>query len=814
MILRNYIWRCFSIVLLLFTTTLAYAQHAALSGTVTTASGQPLAGASVNLKPGNRATMTDGKGNYTLTNVPFGDYTLVVTSLEIQPVETPVAINRAHQRKDIIAEGSGVTRLDEANVSHNTEKREIETQGFAVAVVETKEASVRNIQTNELLDRTVGVRVRQNGGLGSEIEYNLNGMTGRSVGIFIDGIEISTYGSSFNLNNIPPAMIERIEVYKGVLPAHLSGDLLGGAINIVLKKGNAANSMTAAVSYGSFNTLQADLSGQYRNPKSGFTAKVSGFYTSTDNDYEQWGKFSKYIEPNGVVVRNFRTKRFFDGYRTLGARAELGFTNVNWADVFLLGYNISDSYNEIQHGQTMGTPYMGRTAEAQAHVLSLNYSKQDLFTEGLSLNLNGVYSQRNTYIQDTIPWAYNWNGTIRTDLNGNLLRRPDGAQQGEPTMTDVDRHVTNIRTNLGYEVIPGHRLSLNHVFYTIDREDTDRLNPMGENALKSTNGLSKNVLSFNYEAQTFRNRLRTNLFAKIYQQSVSGLTYKGSVVDGQAAITEHLVEDSRSNTGYGLAVSYSITSKTILITSAERAVRMPHDNEIFGNPDQNVLPSPAIQPEVSDNYNAGFRLGTFRFNPHRLDVSANVFWRNVKDRIMPQTNELISQQEIEQTQFINLGLSQSVGFEGELTYRYKDDLTAMVNFSKFNSLFKQEFDSETGQRMTYYNTQIPNEPFFTVNGNVHYRFRNVIQRMSELNLFYTLGYVHPFRTVWPESDWFVTPAQYIQNIGASYRFPDHKLIASIDLKNILNAEIYDNFGVQKPGRAIYVKLTYTISNFK
>ena len=207
-------------------------------------------------------------------------------------------------------------------------------------------------------------------------------------------------------------------------------------------------------------------------------------------------------------------------------------------------------------------------------------------------------------------------------------------------------------------------------------------------------------------------------------------------------------------------------------------------------------------------------MGTFRFDQHALDVSGNVFWRNVKDRIMPHTNELINQQEIEQTQFINLGLSQSVGFEGEITYRYKNNLTAMVNFSKFNSLFKQEFDPETGQRMTYYNTQIPNEPFFTVNGNVHYQFRNVIQRASELNLFYTLGYVHPFRTVWPESEWFVTPAQYLQNVGASYRFPDRKLIVSLDLKNILNAEIYDNFGVQKPGRAVYLKLTYTINNFQ
>src|SRR5690606_11830630 len=146
-------------------------------------------------------------------------------------------------------------------VTGNSVKRQSETKGFAVNVIETKDAALRNIQTNELLDRTVGVRVRQSGGLGSEVQYNLNGMTGRSVGIFIDGIEMSTYGSSFNLNSIPPSMIERIEVYKGVLPAHLSGDLLGGAINIVLKKGkNSSNSLSASVSYGSFNTTQSDIS--------------------------------------------------------------------------------------------------------------------------------------------------------------------------------------------------------------------------------------------------------------------------------------------------------------------------------------------------------------------------------------------------------------------------------------------------------------------------------------------------------------------------------------------------------------------------
>lgn len=799
-------------ILFLFTCIIVFAQNSTITGKVHLVDGTPVSKATVRIEGTPIASISDDEGLYTLEQVPYGKQTILVTSIEIKSKRLPIDVNKANYDLHIHIDPRGEISLDEVRVQGNSVKREIETKGFAVNVIETKEASTRNIQTNELLDRTVGVRVRQSGGLGSEVQYNLNGMTGRSVGIFIDGIEISTYGSSFNLNNIPPSMIDRIEVYKGVLPAHLTGDLLGGAINIVLKKGTSSNNLSASVSYGSFNTTQSDISGLYRNAKTGFTTRVSGSFLNSDNDYEIWGKFSKYIEPNGVVRRNYRTKRFFDGYRALSGRFEFGFTDVKWADAFFLGYNISDSHKEIQHGQTMGTPYMGRTSDATANVLSLTYNKKNLFVPGLSLNTNAVHSFRSTNILDTIPWAYNWDGQIRLDLNGDPIRRLDGAQQGKPAMTDIDRQVTNIRTNLSYDILSGHRFSVNHVFYTVDRKDKNLLIKDGNTGINSSNDLAKNVVSFNYEAQTFRNKLTTNLFYKIYQQSIASHSYTGVIENGQTKIVENVSKDNRVNYGYGLAASYKLFNRLVLLASGERAVRMPVDMETFGSPEDNVLANPGISPEISDNYNAGFRLGTYDFGDHRFSVGTNVFWRNTKDRIMPRANEMINSQEIELTQYVNLGLSQSVGFEGELTYAHKDKLTLLFNFSKFNSLFKQEFDPTSGQPMTYYNKQIPNEPFYTMNGNVHYRLDNIIQKSSQLNLFYNIGYVAPFSTVWPDSDWFITPAQYAQNLGMSYVFPNKKLILALDVKNVFNAELYDNFGVQKPGRGFYLKLNYSINN--
>ncbi|MCX2480299.1 TonB-dependent receptor [Pedobacter sp. MC2016-15] len=804
--------RSLLIILFIFLHIIVYGQTGNLSGKVFDDNNHVVPGATVSIKSLNRVVATDENGAYHIDNLKFGTYKLMISSVVTAVQSFDVKVSSAQMIFNAKVKATKDKELNQVTVQGATEKRKIETTGFAVNVIDTREASLRNLQTNELLDRTVGVRVRQNGGLGSEVEYNLNGMTGRSVGIFIDGIDISTYGSSFNLNNIPPAMIERIEVYKGVLPSHLSGDLLGGAINIVMKKGTGNNNIVLSTSYGSFNTTQSDVSGMYRNAKNGLTARASGFYSYSDNDYEIWGRFSKNVEPNGVVTRNHRARRFNDAYRALGGRFELGFTDVKWADAFFLGYNGSDSHKEIQHGQTMGTPYKGRFADAKANVFNLTYNKRDLLTKGLNLQFNGVYSERNTYLQDTVSWLYNWDGQIRRDLNGNLMRTRDGAQQGIPTITSIDRQITNLRTNLSYDIFAGHRLSLNHVYYDIDRQDENLLVFVGDNAVKGSNDLSKNVFSLNYEAQWLNNRLTTNIFGKSYQQKIGRVSPIVTVVNGQNVVNMETISDSRTATGYGLAVSYALTPKVILISSTERAVRMAADNEIFGSPDENIQANPTLRPEISDNFNAGFKLGTFDFSGHRLSLSGNAFWRNIKDRIMRRANTLLNDQEIEVSPFVNLGKAQSRGFEGELSYNYKK-LNVLFNFSKFNSLYKIQFDPATGQQLDYYNKQIPNEPFFTMNGNVQYRMDNLIQKKSMVNLYYTIGYVAPFRTIWPESEWYTTPAQYAQNVGFSYGFPNRKFLVSFDAKNILNAEIYDNFGVQKPGRAFYLKLNYTINKF-
>ena len=114
---------------------------------------------------------------------------------------------------------------------------------------------------------------------------------------------------------------------------------------------------------------------------------------------------------------------------------------------------------------------------------------------------------------------------------------------------------------------------------------------------------------------------------------------------------------------------------------------------------------------------------------------------------------------------------------------------------------------------------VPNTPFFTMNGSLRYSFKDLIQKKSRLNLFYSMYFTDEFSYLVPQgsntvgNDFFEVPKQFSQDFGLSYSFPNKKLVASFDIKNIFDKPVFDNLSVQKPGRAFYIKLNYTINKF-
>ncbi|WP_026979023.1 TonB-dependent receptor [Flavobacterium tegetincola] len=794
------------LVIFIFFGMAVLAQSGTISGTLVFETNEPVTDVLVMIQGTQTSAVANEKGEFTFANIPYGKYVLETNSMDAQFAMQNVEVNSATISVRITLKKKQHEQLSEVVVTALTHKQKIENKGFAVNVIDTKTAALRNLQTNELLSRSAGVRIRQNGGLGSEVRYTINGLSGNAVRIFIDAIPISTYGSSFDLNSIPPAMIERIEVYKGVVPGYLSDDSLGGAINIVMKS-SYRNNINVAASYGSFNTAQTNFSGQYRFDKSGLTVKASAFLNYSDNDYEVYGKNVYNILPNGQYDY-VRAKRFNDQFRSLGSVIEVGFKDVKWADQFFIGFTTSDSYKEVQHGTFMTTPYKGRFLESDANLLNLNYNKKGIFVKGLDLNVQGIFGERHRTVNDTVKYNYNWFGEKSLDLNGNPILRPLGAQQGAPTITNINRKVASLRTGLSYSINENNTILINHLFSMLDRTDDDELKSVLERKFFGTRDLTKNILSLSYEFTAFENRLKTTLFGKYYQQNIDRMNPIVTNINGVQTRVEDIVSSSVNTDGYGVAFSYALTPQVSLLASAEKSVRLPDENEVFGDVGDNIAENPNIRPEISKNFNVGTRLGSFRYKKHEATFTVNGFVRNVTDRIgIPIQTSLNSN--VQTLPYVNQGNTKSTGFDMELNYSFKKNLSVIINASKFDLTTKDITGNEF---------QLPNEPFFTANASVQYTLKNVLSKDAQLNLYYNFMFVDQFsyiRTLYSNTsgtDFFDVPQQFLNDFGVSYVFPSKKYIISFDAKNVFNEQVFDNLAVQKPGRAFYLKFNYVINN--
>ena len=157
-----------------------------------------------------------------------------------------------------------------------------------------------------------GVKLRVNSGVGSDYNFTLNGFSGRQVKFFMNGLAMDNFGDAFSINNLPANMVERAEVYKGVLPVGLGADALGGAVNVITRK--TANYLDVSYSFGSFNTHKASINGAYTNGKTGLTTRLTSFLNYSDNNYKVYVPIID-LE-SGQKLGNQWVKRFHDGYKS------------------------------------------------------------------------------------------------------------------------------------------------------------------------------------------------------------------------------------------------------------------------------------------------------------------------------------------------------------------------------------------------------------------------------------------------------------------------------------------------------------------
>ena len=180
-------------------------------------------------------TVSNEKGWYEITNVPTGFHKITVKYTGFKIFTKVLEVKKGSEVALDITLEDELIELGEVTVHNKTLEEELKEEPYNVTIVNVESLKNQNLDVNQVLSTSSGIRIRESGGLGSDFSFSLNGFSGNQVKFFIDGIPMDNFGSSLTLNNIPVNLISRIEIYKGVVPVRLGADALGGAINIVHK---------------------------------------------------------------------------------------------------------------------------------------------------------------------------------------------------------------------------------------------------------------------------------------------------------------------------------------------------------------------------------------------------------------------------------------------------------------------------------------------------------------------------------------------------------------------------------------------------
>lgn len=682
-------------------------------------------------------------------------------------------LTKTHQLDNVEVVGSSLRRVNNSALN-----------AIAVDVNQLKNTT---LDIAGILNKVSGVKIRQDGGVGSSTSINLNGFTGKHIKVFLDGVPMDGSASSFSLSNIPASLARAIEVYKGVVPVEFGADALGGAVNIVTNKLRGTY-LDASYSYGSFNTHRSSLTLSHTTG-SGLLFTLNAYQNYADNDYKVKVQ-NVNLETMAYSTSEEWHRRFHDRYHNEAVVAQIGLVNKSWADKIALGFTYSHEYAQIQNANLMKIVFGKKYRTAEGITPSFTYVKRNLFTPRLDVTLNAKYDVVTTNNVDTAARNYNWAGEY-------ITKQTQG--EGIATIAEYRGKTATVVTNLKYRWWRRHFLTVNNTFSDYVRHTTDNA---ANAAMQSASTYMrrknvKNVLGAEYK---FLPNERWNVLAmaKYYYTHVYGPVNVSTTV-GRDTYEEQ--ERTSQTLGYGIAGTWHLNDDWQLKASFERTVRLPNVRELFGDGDYEQGEAD-LRPEKSYNINFNVLYEHTFGHAHLLSMELGFNNRNIRDyiiRTISSRGTAIS---------TNHGKVLGYGMDVTLRYAYRD-LLAINGSYALQSMRNRERLTANGAASQTYNDRVPNLPYSFGNTDATYYLHHVLGKDNSLSITYSLQYVHRFYRSWrSEGAQLYIPGQLSHDASMVYTLQGGRYNITLEANNFTNESLYDNYSLQKPGRSFAVKFRY------
>ncbi len=736
-------------------------------------------------------TQTSTLGAYRLENVPTGKYSLRVDLAGATAYATPVTIAANQTTSTDVRlqrrppDDSEIENIMVMGRSETDKKRE---SAEAVQVISTQVAQQQSADLGEVLARTSGIGVRRSGGLGSGTRIAVNGLTDDQIRFFIDGIPLDFAGYPFGIANVPVNFVQRIDIYRGVVPVRFGADALGGAINLITTQDVDGTEAVASYQAGSFNTHRITAAAKHLDEDTGFFSRLEGFYDDAANNYE----IDVEVADERGRLSPARVERFHDEYRATGGNLQIGLVDKSWADRLILRGFVTDSVDELQHNVVMTVPY----GEVNSRVFSaggtLRYNHT--FENYISLEVVAGYSHVATEFEDVGQCVYDWFGNCIRE------RRVPGEIDGRPRDQIIWDNNAYGRIQLEWSPFREHslRLALSPTFTTRTGDERIQADPDARDPLTAQRDLLTLVSGIEYQADVLQDRLQNILFFKSYFQ----------VARSEEPLPGNIFTERNRNThrvGVGNTMRYRFYDWMYMKASYEWATRLPTPNEVFGN-GVLIVPNLELEPETSHNVNLGMTIDARSTGYGDFRGDLNFFLRETDRLIVLLGNDRVFS-------FQNVFGARSLGGEASAGWTSRgghfaiDGNTTYVDFRNV---------SDGGTFGDFEGDRIPNRPYFFANGQATAKAFELLVNDDELSLFWNTRFVLEFFRSWESvgiQEFKQTiPTQVAHTVGLTYllRQDFYSMSLTAEMQNLTDESLFDFFGVQRPGRAFLLKLVAEI----
>lgn len=634
---------------------------------------------------------------------------------------------------------------------------------------------------NEVLNRVAGVTIRSTGGVGSPSRISVRGLEGKRMGLFVDEAAIGQFSNFVNLDDIPTDMIERVEIYKGIVPYRLGGDALGGAVNVVVKD-YPPRYLDASYEYGSFNTHRFNSVFKRHDAKTGLEWGAGGLYVHSDNDYEMT------LHHQGDI----RVRRNHDAFTKAVAGGSLKATKW-WFDELKLEAIATLTRQELQG---IELDYQHAFNHARSILGSVTAKRQNFFVKGLDFDLSAAVNVGSYGQVDTAHVVHGWDGTTR---------RSQSPYGGETMNFPSDSHNSTLnwvsKLNMNYELSENHLVNLN-----VYGSGT---------ALHPENAVMDRALGYRVGYDSRLNSITTGLSYDAFfldRRWQTALTLKNFYINSRGQHLENYflnqlkpIYIDRVEWGANFAVAYRPIQEWLFKAAVSSEVRIPSSEELIGN-GYTIVPSPELKPERNNSLNLGVLYHKNLERGGMFEAELNVFASQLTDMIRFTPGMIPST-----ARYANFGAVNSKGVEGEVKGDFTPWLYAYVNATWQDLRDVRQFIPETKVPNPSYEKRIPNVPYLMANGGLELHGKNWFGGKGQnTRILLDASYIHQYFYDFELSRYQdrKIPTSLTCDAAIEHSFDNNRWTLTFKLRNLTNREVVSEFNRPLPGRNFSIKLRY------